>query len=163
MTDLFAGLDCAEVAPAWAVEVVMCGEPTAKGRAKFSGRVVKGKVFGRAYTPEKTRNFEENLAWAAQVAMNGRPLFDGPLEVEVWAFMSIPASKPKKWVAAALLSRVFPTKKPDADNFAKSALDSCNKVVFVDDGQVVDLRVYKRFSAQPRIEIKIREKRVGAG
>ena len=159
MNDLFGGL--VETDTDWPVEIVMHGEPSGKGRAKFSGRVVDGKVIGRAYTPEKTRNFEENLAWAAQVAMRGRPLFDGPLEVEVWAHMSIPASKPKKFSAAALLGLIFPTKKPDVDNFAKSALDSCNKVVFVDDAQVVDLHVYKRFSDQPRLHVRIREKVVG--
>lgn len=156
MTDLFG--DVLTTCPAWPVEIVMHGDPNGKGRAKFSGRIVNGKVVGRAYTPEKTRNFEENLAWAAQVAMAGRPLYDGPLEVEVWAHMAIPASKPKKWIGAALFGLIFPTKKPDVDNFAKSALDSCNKVVFVDDAQVVDLHVYKRFSAQPRLEVKIREK-----
>ena len=72
--------------------------------------------------------------------------------------MSIPKSKPKRWIADALLGLLFPVKKPDADNFAKSALDACNKVVWVDDAQVVDLHVFKRFSDQPRLAVKIREK-----
>ena len=134
------------------VVIVMNGEPSGKGRPKFV------RATGRAFTPEKTRNFEENLSWAGQVAMAGRPLLQEPVVVKIWAYMSVPKSMPKKRLADALLGRAFPARKPDADNIAKSVLDALNKVCFVDDGQVVDLHVFKRYSEQPRLEIRISSK-----
>lgn len=110
---------------------------------------------GHAYTPERTVNYESRLALAAQQAMAGRALLDGPLEVHVSAFMPVAESKPKKWRAAALAGEIRPTKKPDWDNFGK-ILDALNLVVWVDDSQIVDGRVQKFYSDQPRMEIIVR-------
>jgi len=130
------------------IRIVMAGEPIGKGRPRFS------RATGKAYTPEKTARYEERLAWIAQSAMVGKTLFDGPLTVTVTAFMSIPESKPAKWKTAALAGATRPTKKPDLDNFAK-CLDALNKVVWVDDSQIVNLHVEKHWSDQPRIEITV--------
>lgn len=110
---------------------------------------------GHAYTPERTVNYESRLALAAQHAMAGRALLDGPLEVRVSAYMPAAESKPKKWRAAALAGEIRPTKKPDWDNFGK-ILDALNLVVWVDDSQIVDGRVQKFYSDQPRMEIIVR-------
>lgn len=135
----------------WPVVIEMTGEPTGKGRPRFS------RATGAVYTPEKTARYEERLAWTAQGIMRGRPLFENALEVEVWAHMSVPASKPKRWISDARAGLIFPVKKPDADNFAK-CLDALNKVVWLDDSQICDLRVFKRYSEQPRLVVKIRGK-----
>ena len=130
------------------IRIVMAGEPIGKGRPRFS------RATGTVYTPEKTARYEERLAWVAQSVMAGQPLLDGPLVVTVRAHMSIPASKPGKWKAAALAGETRPTKKPDLDNFAK-CLDALNKVVWVDDSQIVLLHVEKHWTDQPRIEITV--------
>lgn len=132
------------------IEIYLAGEPVGKGRPRFV------KATGRAFTPEKTVRFEDRLSMAAQLAMSGRPLLEGPLDVHVTIAMTIPASKPKKWQAAALTGDIRPTKKPDADNFAKM-LDACNMIVWADDAQIVELRVSKFYSNIPSFTAVVRE------
>ena len=126
----------------------MDGQPVGKGRPRFS------RATGTVYTPEKTARYEERLAWAAQSVMAGRPLLTGALEVTVRAFMEIPKSKPKKFREAAFAGRIRPVSKPDGDNIAKM-LDAMNRVVWVDDSQIADLIVQKRYSDRPRLEIYV--------
>jgi len=134
----------------WDFELILDGEPIGKGRPRFS------RGTGHAYTPEKTARFEERLAWAAQDTMKRRPLFDGPLRVLINAYFSIPLSKSAKWKLAALEQKILPTKKPDIDNIIKGIADALNKVVYVDDTQIVSLSAGKFYSDRPRIEIFIR-------
>jgi Holliday junction resolvase RusA-like endonuclease len=132
------------------IEIYLAGEPIGKGRPRFV------KATGRAFTPERTVRFEDRLSLAAQNAMNGRPLLSGALEAHVIIRMGVPASKPKKWKDAALSGEIRPTKKPDADNFAK-CLDSCNLVVWSDDAQIVELKVSKFYHEQPAFIAKVWE------
>lgn len=132
------------------IEIVLAGVPLGKGRPRFV------KETGRTYTPERTVRFEDRLSLAAQAAMAGRAPLDGPLSVEVEIRMPVPVSKPKKWKAAALAGAVRPTKKPDADNFAKM-LDAANMIVWVDDSQIVDLRVCKIYHEAPAFIARVRE------
>jgi len=133
----------------WDFELVLDGEPIGKGRPRFS------RATGHTYTPEKTARFEERLAWAAQSVMERAPLFDGPLEMSIHAYFSIPVSKPAKWKEQAKLGLIRPTKKPDIDNIVKGVADALNKVVYVDDTQIVVLTAAKYYSDRPRIEIFI--------
>ena len=130
------------------IEIILAGEPVGKGRPRFV------KATGRAYTPEKTARYEDRLAWAAQAVMGGRPLFEGAVKLEIDIYMSIPVSKPHKWRADALAGVIRPTKKPDWENVAKMT-DAFNKVVWLDDSQVVEGIVRKFYSHQPRIVIRV--------
>lgn len=120
----------------------------AKARVRFA------RATGRAFTPERTVNYESRLALCAQEAMAGRPLYEGPLVVDIEARMEIPKSKPAKWRAAALAGEIRPTKKPDWDNFGK-IFDACNLVVWIDDSQIVDGRVRKLYSDRPAMVIRV--------
>jgi Holliday junction resolvase RusA-like endonuclease len=132
------------------ITIELAGDPVGKGRPRFS------KKSGTVYTPLKTARYESRLAWAAQSIMKGRPLLEGPLSVFVRAFMTIPSSRPKKWRSAAADGAIHPTKKPDIDNIAKM-MDALNKVVWIDDCQIVSLTVAKVYSDRPRLEIRIEE------
>lgn len=48
-------------------------------------------------------------------------------------------------------------KKPDADNLGKSPLDAISGYAYADDNQISDLRLRKRYSLNPRVEIVIKE------
>lgn len=48
-------------------------------------------------------------------------------------------------------------KKPDLDNLGKSPLDAISGYAYVDDNQISDLRLRKRYSLNPRVEIVIKE------
>lgn len=129
------------------IEFTLAGAPRGKER-------VKTAADGHAYTPERTVSFEGRLAYAAQLAMNGRPPFDGPLALEVTMYMPVPPSKPARFKAAALAGEIRPTVKPDWDNGGKLT-DALNLIVWIDDKQVVDATVRKFYSDRPRTEIRV--------
>ena len=130
-------------------EMQLAGEPVGKGRPRFS------RATGHTYTPEKTARFEERLAWGAQSLWGGKPLLESELVLYVAAYFSIPKSKPKTWKDKAEAQEIRHTKKPDIDNVIKGVADSLNKIVYVDDSQIVAIKAAKFYSHNPRIEIKI--------
>jgi Holliday junction resolvase RusA-like endonuclease len=75
--------------------------------------------------------------------------------VEVFVFLAIPTSWSKRKHAAALVGQVFPTKKPDLDNFLKAILDGMNGIAFTDDARVVALISSKRYSDTPRVVVDL--------
>lgn len=123
------------------IEIVLLGAPRGKERPRLTKA-------GHVYTPEKTRNYEGALKYAAQQAMGERAPLDGPLELEMRVVVPIPVSWPKKRQAAARAGREWPTKKPDGDNFLKMK-DALNLVVWVDDSQIVRESVEKRYGDKP--------------
>jgi len=127
------------------------GAPQGKGRPRV------GTVSGRArvFTPAKTVAYENLIAHAAQQAMAGRPLIDGPVSCSIAIDAPIPASWSKRKQAAALAGELMPTTKPDLDNVVKAILDGCNGVAWRDDVQVVDLAVRKRYGATPGVRVMI--------
>ena len=132
------------------------GIPQGKARPRFT----KG---GRAYTPAKTRRYEEAVREAALLAVQAQGFVkhgkDTPLEACVTAWFPVPASWPKKKRAAALSGALYPTGKPDADNIAKAVLDAANGIAFHDDRQIVSLTVRKRYTFRdddsPRVVVHI--------
>lgn len=137
------------------IVVTLRGAPIGKGRPKF--RVVKarsGQVFGSAYTPAKTRNFENDLRSAASQAMGKRPPLDCAVRMVIYADMPVPQSWSEKKKQAALRGEILPTTKPDWENIAKTT-DALNQVVFVDDKQVVDGRVIKRYAEIPSLRVEV--------
>jgi len=79
----------------------------------------------------------------------------GAISVVIAAYMSIPASWPKKKKRQAREGEIRPTKKPDFDNLAKFVGDSLNGIFWQDDKQIVSARVMKFYSDRPRWEIEV--------
>ena len=133
------------------IEIVVLGEPVAKGRPRFA------KATGHTYTPQKTRNFEAALKYAAEQVMGDRPPLEGPLRLEMDVRVPIPKSWPKKRQQAARDGTEWPTKKPDGDNFLK-VKDALNLVVWVDDSQIVDLvarKFYTPKGVSPCVRVRV--------
>jgi Holliday junction resolvase RusA-like endonuclease len=130
-----------------AVTFTVPGEPQGKGRARA------GK-HGH-YTPAKTVSYEGLIAHEARLAMQGRALMAGPLEMVATAFLTVPASDSAKKRAAKLAGDLLPTKKPDFDNLAKALGDGCNKVVYGDDAQIVRAVVEKFYGDPPRVVVTV--------
>lgn len=126
------------------------GQPQGKGRPRV-GRV---GAQARMFTPAKTVAYEGLIAHAAQSAMAGRPMLDGPVAVELELRCQVPASWSKKKQAQALAGELLPTTKPDIDNVVKAVFDGCNGVLWRDDVQVVNVYVFKRYSATPCVKVK---------
>lgn len=130
------------------IEIVLLGAPRGKERPRTTKT-------GHVYTPQKTRDYEGALKFAAMEVMGERPPIDGPLDVTIKIMVPIPQSWPKKRQQAAREGRERPTKKPDWDNFAK-VCDALNLVVWIDDAQVVDGHIHKSYSDKPGMWITVR-------
>lgn len=133
------------------IEFFVPGEPVGKGRPRI-GRVGQ---HARLFTPEKTASYEGLIAHAGSQAMAGDIPIAGPVLVELHMGLTIPQSMSKKRKAQALAGLVFPTKKPDMDNVIKAIFDGLNGVVWVDDVQVVDSVVRKRYAETPGVRVRV--------
>jgi Holliday junction resolvase RusA-like endonuclease len=125
------------------------GAPASKGRPRFDRRT------GRAYTPETTVTAENWIRWHATQEVEDP--FTGALVVVIAAHFPIPKSWPKSKKADAANGYLRPTTGKDADNIAKACCDAMNGVAYIDDAQIVELHVTKRYSDEPSTIITIRE------
>jgi Holliday junction resolvase RusA-like endonuclease len=130
------------------IEIVLLGAPRGKERPRLTKT-------GHVYTPEKTRDYEGALKYAAAEAMGSRAPLDGPLHVDLKIVVPIASSWPKKRQEAARAGREWPTKKPDLDNVMKM-LDALNLVVWIDDSQIVTTNITKRYGDKPGLWVKVR-------
>ena len=119
------------------------GEPKGKGRPRFTKN-------GHVYTPEETKKYENLVAWAYKSAQGEK--FTSPVRVTIKAYFK-PPKKSKKVVEDMLNGKILPTKKPDADNIVKIILDGLNGVAWVDDTQVVDVMITKRYATEPMVAV----------
>jgi Holliday junction resolvase RusA-like endonuclease len=83
--------------------------------------------------------------------------FDGPVRLTVTAYHSIADSWPKWKKALSKTGRIYPTKKPDADNIVEMLQEILKQKVYNDDAQIVDLLVFQRFGDPPRVELEVEQ------
>lgn len=121
-----------------AFEVFIPMKPVAKGRPRFG----RG---GRVYTPDETAHAEAFLKGYLRVKYRGL-LIEGPLAVSIVVHKERPKSQPK---------RVYPTSRPDLDNYIKLVMDAMNGLVFIDDAQVVKLDGEKKYSEEQGIFLRV--------
>lgn len=151
------GLDGALVPGPVFFELTLLGHPQHKGRHR--SRIVypkKGKAFIHNYPDPETEKFEATLAKAAALAMRRCAPSEAPLCLLFIADRAIPRSWSHAEQVAAAEGRILPTSRPDWDNHGKIT-DALNKIVWLDDSQVVDARVIKRYSTSPALTVQVRE------
>ena len=111
---------------------------------------------GRMYLPSSApiRAFKTAVIAAAGKRFR-RPL-DGPVVVEITALFQRP---PSHLTARGELRKGAPTHPGrnlgDVDNLAKGALDALTGIAWLDDSQVVDLRVAKHWANIDRMTIAV--------
>ncbi len=131
------------------------GQKRARGRAFLvGGRAIAGK-------PRKDGDQLQEEEKILALLYEHRPVepLDGALLLGVKAYLPIPASKSKKWQAAAAQGIIRPTTKPDLDNILKHLKDCMNGVFWVDDKQIVGYlpETGKYYGSPARWEIEIQE------
>jgi Holliday junction resolvase RusA-like endonuclease len=132
------------------VKFIVVGEPVAKGRPRFTRR-------GIAYTPKKTSEYEE-LVRLSYFASGARRYDDKtPLKMELKAYFPIPKHTSKIQVEKMEKGEILPVKKPDCDNLMKIVADSLNNIAYGDDKQITEMKITKRYSTTPRVEVEISE------
>ena len=134
--------------PGESVTFTVSGPPVAKSRARSGGQ-------GRHYTPEHTKKYEAHTRLAAQIAMGERLPMKGAVEMLIVAVLPIRQSwsKPKRIRAAA--GTIWPTTRPDIDNYLKIIADACNGIVYDDDSQIASVRATKVFGDRPRMDVTV--------
>lgn len=116
-------------------------------RGKMRPKASSFHGFTRVYTPKEQIEFEN---WVRLNYQRKHP-DDAPfpretqLRVTIICKKKIPADASKKLKALMSSGQVLDTKRPDADNIAKSILDALNTIAFADDNQIVDLRIVKKY------------------
>lgn len=111
------------------IEFVVPGRPMPAVRMTSRGKWVKERA-------QKYLNYKEQVGWAARQAYCG--LIRGPVRVEVQVFLK-------------------GQRAGDVDNYAKSILDGCNEVIWLDDQQVIELHVYRHTGRPERVEVRVTE------
>lgn len=123
----------------------------AKGRPRYSPN--------GAYTPRKTKEFEELVQLSFMRKANKENIFKQPserpinvrIEIEFRPPESLSHKKFKALVGAPHIHR------PDVDNIAKAILDALNGLAYKDDNQVSDLYIKKRYGVEDRIVVILEE------
>ena len=138
------------------------GKPQGKARARTFYNPKLGRV--QSMTPENTVLYENLVkqSFVQQADKDARWFNKEPLAVYITAFYPIPASTTKKDRQLICSGKLYPTKKPDADNIAKVICDALNGVAYGDDTQIIRLLVQKAYTEeQPRVVVCIEEIKEG--
>ena len=138
------------------IRLIIPGEPIAKGRPRFYPiRTKTGRTFSRAVTPERTRSYEVYIRELFAVTYPGFIPMEGPLSLTVDAYLGIPKSTSRKRREAMEGGTIVPEKRPDADNILKSAGDALQGLAFLNDSQIAEATIRKRYSERPRLIIRL--------
>lgn len=117
------------------IDFVVPGVVAGKGRPRLTRT-------GHAFTPKKTRSAEAMVRHLAAIAMRGKKIMEGPVELRVSIWLLIP----KSWAKKKRDASFWASGRPDVDNIVKLIADAMNKIVYRDDAQIAALMVERRYS-----------------
>lgn len=109
----------------------------------------------RAYTPKKTRDYEETIKQTFINKYKNLEISTKKMKARITAFFEIPKSYSLK-KKRMLLGQAY-SHKPDADNIAKMILDSLNGLAYKDDAQIVVLEVQKYYGTKSKVVLELEE------
>ena len=127
------------------------GKITGKGRPRVN------TTTAIAYTPNKTKEYEDLIKQYFIMKFRGIKPLDGRISVTIKAYFSIPKNTSKAKTEEMLNNTISPAKKPDIDNIAKIILDALNKLAFNDDNQITKLNIEKVYSEEEKVSILIEQ------
>ena len=122
------------------------GKPKAKQRA----RTTRSGTF----TPKPTVLYENHVK---ACFTSEYPLWTpvhSDIRLDVTAFWPVPKGKQKAWGDGSC-ETLRHNITPDWDNIGKIISDALNNIAWVDDKQITDCTIRKRYSPRPRLDIQI--------
>ena len=130
-----------------------------EGRAQPQGRprAVRMGAGVRMYDPPKSKAYKQMVAARVRSYMkiNGIQTITEPLAVHLNFYFTPPKSYTKKKLKLIEEGKLHYTKSVDADNLAKGVLDACNKILFKDDSQIVELNITKQYGKEDCVEVSL--------
>ncbi len=119
-------------------------KPVPQARPRFFVRHKGNGHFVGAYDPDRCKTFKEAIAWHARTAALKQGLrkpVEGPISINLIFRMGNGKGR-------------YHIKRPDIDNLAKAVKDALKGVVYVDDCQIVEAHLFKRYGG-PQIRIEV--------
>jgi Holliday junction resolvase RusA-like endonuclease len=105
---------------------------------------------------KRSRPWKTDIAKTAAVAMAGRPLLEGALELHILIYMPRPKGHYGTGRNAATLrasAPLWPSVKPDVTKLLRALEDACTGVVWRDDAQIVVQHATKAYGDPARAVI----------
>ena len=127
------------------------GKITGKGRPRVN------TITCTAYTPTKTKEYEDLVKQYFVIKYRGAKPLEGRIKISIKAYFAIPKNTSKVQKQEMLEGNLSPVKKPDIDNIAKIVLDSLNKLAFKDDNQITKLCIEKIYAEEEKVSVVIEE------
>lgn len=132
--------------------------PKAKARPRF----VRHGKFVQTYTPKTTLDYEKKIA--EEYLLQGGEVFEHPyLGMSITAYFPIPKGTRKSDRLLLETECVPYDKHIDLDNLAKAVMDAIIGVAYLDDKQIVSLKVRKYYGKVGRVVVKIKEIEIDGG
>lgn len=104
----------------------------------------------RSITPGQTVMYQNLVQLCYRTSEGVEQYMDGEaVGIVIHAYFDIPKSYSKRKREMICDGKLYPTKKPDADNIGKIICDALNGVAFKDDSQIVELTVKKYYTELP--------------
>lgn len=123
------------------------GNPKPAGSKRgFVNRKTGGVIITDAC--KLTKSWQGDVKMFAYAAMQGQPLMTGPLEMIVVFQQGRPKCHYGTGRNAGVLKHdapLFPESAPDGSKLTRAVEDAMSKVIYVDDAQIVDQLVRKRY------------------
>ena len=135
------------------IHFVIEGRPQPQGRP----RAVRMGAGVRMYDPPKSKAYKQMVSARVRSYMkiNGIQTITEPLAVHLNFYFTPPKSYTKKKLKLIEEGKLHYTKSVDADNLAKGVLDACNKILFKDDSQIVELNITKQYGKEDCVEVSL--------
>lgn len=130
------------------IEFMILGNPIAQQRHRYCKR----GNFIHNYDPsakDKANFLAKCLQFQTEAPKNSN------IFVELRFYIKPPQTLKKSIKELISQETLFCNKRPDVDNFIKFTADSLNGYFWKDDGQIVQVLASKKYSFNPRTEIKI--------
>ena len=144
-----------------AIAFRVIGEPKGQPRPRAFAMRAKGgaRPMIRVYDPGTAEGWKSCVAHAASGFVERGTCFAGPVAMYVCFIIARPKSHYRTGKNAHMLrgsAPVYPTGKPDVDNYAKAVMDALTTLgLWRDDAQVCKLVAQKVYGAQPGAVVRI--------
>ena len=110
---------------------------------------------GHAYTPSKTREYEQAVAYIAKPQI--KRVLTGDIRATIHFYLAVPKSWQSAKKRLAREGKIRPSVTPDIDNLVKSILDALSGgIAYENDKQIVEMTAVKLYG-DPRTEIMLEE------